>query len=93
MTENYKDYSAEKQERIDEAKRGVVYTNWDTLDRLAENVRARRELLNMTRAVLSEVSGVHTNLLYRIENGSNTQVTTVMLIADALGCSVADLFK
>lgn len=59
-----------------------------------ERVKARREALGMTRADLARATGLGSNTIRRIEEGSefHTNFETAAIIADALDVKVRDLF-
>lgn len=57
-------------------------------------IRARRKAKGMTQEDLAGVSGVERSVISRIETGKMGYTSaTLESLADALDCSVADLFK
>lgn len=60
---------------------------------LGEAIYLTRRALNLTGPGLSRKSGVHRNTLLRIESGSYApSVSTVIVIAEALGVEVSTIF-
>ena len=59
---------------------------------IGENLRARRVQLKMTQTDLSRKTGIKQPTISAIENGVNKPaIETIMLLSDALGCTVSDL--
>jgi len=54
-------------------------------------LRRRRLLAALTQAQLAERAGLKRLTITRLESGSKAQATTVRKLADALGCSPAEL--
>lgn len=66
----------------------------EVLDVVADNVRARREKLSLTRRDLAQKSGVHEDVLQKIELRQRLPMTETLLhVAMALDCTVGDLFR
>lgn len=62
-------------------------------ERFGKEVRARRKARAMTQAQLSEAAGLSEDWLRRIERGAGAPSFDALdALADALSCSVADLF-
>ena len=60
---------------------------------LGEEVRERRKQRNLSQEALAHQTGVHTNVVGRLERGSyNISVLTLLAIAVKLNTSVAELF-
>lgn len=56
---------------------------------VSEATRRARERKGMSRKRLSELSGIHVDVIQDIEHGhSNPRLSTVELLADALGLSI-----
>lgn len=59
---------------------------------VGENIRLFRARLKMTQVELSKKTGIKQPTISAIENGVNKPtIETVVLISDALGCSVSEL--
>lgn len=62
--------------------------------RVGANIAAHRKLKGWTQAQLGEILGIGTDSLCRIERGTMApRFQRLEDIAEALGCSVADLFR
>ena len=62
--------------------------------RVGANIAAYRKLKGWTQAQLSEILGIGTDSLCRIERGTMApRFQRLEDIADALGCTVSDLFR
>lgn len=62
--------------------------------RVGANIAAYRKLKGLTQAQLAEILGIGTDSLCRIERGTIApRFQRLEDIADALGCSVSDLFR
>ena len=61
---------------------------------IANLVKEYREKTGMTQAELSEKSGVSRTMISKLETNQKVdcKVSTLISIADALGCSVGDIF-
>jgi transcriptional regulator with XRE-family HTH domain len=60
---------------------------------LGENLAAARRGRGMTQEALSLATGVHRNYIGGIERAErNPTVATLVVLADALGLSITDLF-
>ena len=61
---------------------------------LQYKIREKRELLNMSQTELSKKSGVSRTIISGLESGSIevTTTETLLKIANALGCSVKEIF-
>lgn len=61
--------------------------------RIICSIAKMREQKGMTQAELAERAGIKPNTLSEIENGIKlTSLTTALRIAEALECSVSDIF-
>ena len=60
---------------------------------LARAVAARRADMEISRADIAEVTGVPEKAVALMENGKGGLLGDIDLVAAALGCSVADLFR
>lgn len=59
---------------------------------IAESVRIRRVQLKMTQQDLSRKTGIKQPTISAIENGvNNPTIETIVLISEALDCTVSDL--
>lgn len=59
---------------------------------VGESLRLRRTQLKMTQVDLSNKTGIKQPTISAIENGVNKpNLETLVLLSDALGCSVSDL--
>lgn len=59
---------------------------------IGERIRARRKAIGMTQVVLSQKTGISQSSISDIENKTNNPSSaTLQLIANAFGCSIADL--
>ena len=59
---------------------------------IGESVRLRRTQLRMTQKDLSQKTGIKQPTISAIENGVNKPaIETIVLISDALNCTVSDL--
>lgn len=66
----------------------------EVLNNLSLNIKTRRENLSFSIAALALQSSVNTYSIVRIETyGANTTITTLIRLAEALGCTLADLFS
>ena len=83
---------AEKEAIITEAQARLTAENDTALEILAQNVDARRVELGYTKEMLATIAGVGVNSLLRIRKKENSSVLTLMAVADALQCTLADLF-
>lgn len=63
-------------------------------EKLKNKLKSARENANLTQKELSENSGVSRVVINQIENGKRTIVTseTLVKLAGALNCDVADIF-
>ncbi len=60
---------------------------------IGENVRSRRTALGLTQEELGERLGLHRTAIGAIERGrTSPTITTLRLIAEALGMRLTDLF-
>jgi transcriptional regulator with XRE-family HTH domain len=63
-----------------------------TLQALGDEIRERREQRNLTQEALAEAAGVNTNVIGRLERGSNNcRVLTLFDVALALSVPAAEL--
>ncbi|MDQ3108850.1 MAG: helix-turn-helix domain-containing protein [Bacteroidota bacterium] len=60
---------------------------------VGENVRKRRLKKKWTQIKLGDETGLDAQNISRIELGYNSKLKTLKKLAEALGCSVADLVK
>lgn len=61
---------------------------------IGSNIRSYREALSLTQKQLADQVNVNNTMICQIERGSKTpNITLVIAIADALGCSIEDLIK
>ncbi len=51
---------------------------------IGERIKFERMMWDMTRLQLAEKSGVSVNTIERIENGENTTIDTILILAEAL---------
>lgn len=58
---------------------------------IAEKVRQRRTDLGLTQLQVAEKSGLGLSTIIRIERGDLSQVRTLMLVAEALETTLAEL--
>ena len=58
----------------------------------AKELRAARRRAGMTTAGLAKRAGMTRQGLVKVERGGNVTLGTIVLLADALGCQVSDLF-
>lgn len=59
---------------------------------IGDSVRMRRTQLRMTQTDLSRKTGIKQPTISAIENGiNNPAIETIVLISDALSCTVSDL--
>lgn len=58
----------------------------------AAELRAARMRAGMTRQVLANRAGMTRHGLIKIERGGNPTLGTIILLAGALGCEIADFF-
>ena len=59
---------------------------------IGENLRLMRNMLKMTQSELSQKTGIKQPTISAIENGINKPaLETLVLLSQALGCSVSDL--
>lgn len=64
------------------------------IKQLGEEIRVRREALQMSQGQLGEKSKLSLKTIYRIENGlKDPKVSSVYLIAKALDTSIPELFQ
>jgi transcriptional regulator with XRE-family HTH domain len=61
--------------------------------RIGQTIRERREKVGLTQAKLGNAIGVTFQQVQKYERGTNrVSAATLLKVADALGCSVADLY-
>jgi transcriptional regulator with XRE-family HTH domain len=70
----------------------VEYLARATLRAFAQQLRAARLHAGLSKAHLARRVGMTHQGLLKIENGGNESLGAVILLADALGCQVADSF-
>lgn len=70
----------------------VTFLTRPQLRAFASELRAARTHAGLTKAQLARRVGMTRQGLLKIENGGNVTLGTVILLADALGCQVADFF-
>jgi transcriptional regulator with XRE-family HTH domain len=64
------------------------------LTAFGRRVRARRRAAKLTQTQLAERAYLRKHFIWRIEcEQANPSLATIALIADALGCEIADLFQ
>ncbi|MFC4235913.1 helix-turn-helix domain-containing protein [Thalassospira xianhensis] len=60
---------------------------------IATNIRHRRQMLGLSQEELADNCGLHRTYIGSIERGErNITVNTLQRVAEALSCSVIDLF-
>lgn len=63
-------------------------------DTFARNLKRRRQELGLSQEKLAELTGLHRTYVSSVERGErNVSVDNMGLIAEAMGVSVAELFK
>jgi transcriptional regulator with XRE-family HTH domain len=62
------------------------------LKAFAQELKAARLHAGMSRERLARHAGMTRQGILKIENGGNVTLGTIVLLANALGCEVADLF-
>lgn len=61
---------------------------------IGSNIKNHRESLSLTQKQLADRVHVNNTMICQIERGSKTpNITLVIAIADALGCSIEDLIR
>jgi transcriptional regulator with XRE-family HTH domain len=61
---------------------------------VAKNIRRRRQCVGLSQEALANNCGLHRTYIGAIERGErNITVNTLARVAEALGCSVIDLFS
>jgi DNA-binding XRE family transcriptional regulator len=64
----------------------------ESLAAFAVELRAARLHAGMTRGQLARRAGMTRQGLAKIENSGNATLWTIVILANALGCQIADLF-
>jgi transcriptional regulator with XRE-family HTH domain len=62
------------------------------LSAFAKELRAARLYAGLSKQKLADRAGMTRYGLVKIERGGNVTLGTIILLADALGCQIADLF-
>jgi transcriptional regulator with XRE-family HTH domain len=62
------------------------------LTAFASQLRAVRMRAGMSKLRLADKAGMTRQGLIKIERGGNVTLGTIILLADALGCEIADFF-
>lgn len=61
---------------------------------VAENIRSRRQSLELSQEAFADICGLHRTYIGAIERGErNVTVNTLARVAEALGCSAIDLLS
>lgn len=64
------------------------------MEKIAQTIKARREVLSITQAQLAEIAGVGLRNLKALESGKgNPKLQTILKLMDALGMSLEFVVK